>query len=171
VPDENPQQESTPVPLETIPLAIPVRPDQRLKRGVRTGLVAVAVSLASVFGVAIYLNPYGPDGTPRTMATHTQLGLPQCNMVAMIGYPCPTCGMTTSFALLVRGDVRGSLRANWAGTLTALSWAGLLIWAVASAVAGRLWFVRPGRGEALATAGVALFLILALGRWAAVLLE
>lgn len=171
MPAESHQQEPTPVPPEPIPLAVPVRPDRRLRRGVRVGLLAVAATLAGVFGVAAYLNPYGPDGAARTMATHTQLGLPPCNMVALTGYPCPTCGMSTSFALLVRGDVRGSLRANWVGTLTALTWAGLLAWCLASLVAGRLWFIRPGRGEAALTGGIALFLILALGRWAAVLLE
>ena len=57
------------------------------------------------------------------MATHTQLGMPPCNFVVMTGKPCPACGMTTSFALLVRGDVRASLRANWAGTLIAVLWA------------------------------------------------
>jgi hypothetical protein len=171
VPADRPRQEPTPVPPEPIPFAVPVRPDPRLQRGVRIGLAAVAVTLAAVFGVAAYLNPYGPDGAARTMATHTQLGLPPCNMVAMTGYPCPTCGMTTSFALLVRGDVLGSLRANWVGTVTALAWAGLLVWAVASLIVGRLWFVRPGRGELTLTVGIAAFLILALGRWAAVLLE
>ena len=124
-----------------------------------------------VFGVARYVNPYGPDGTPRTMATHTQLGLPPCNMVQLTGYPCPTCGMTTSFALLVRGDLPGSLRANWVGTLLALSWAGLLVWAVWSAAANRLLLVRPGRAELTLTVGVAVFLVLALGRWATFFLE
>ncbi|MBN9519135.1 DUF2752 domain-containing protein [bacterium] len=171
MPAESPQQEPTPVPPAPLPIAVPVRPGNRLKWGVRVGLVAVAVSLASVFGVAAYLNPYGPDGAARTMATHTQLGLPQCNMVALTGHPCPTCGMTTSFALLVRGDVRASLNANWVGTVLAVGWAGLLVWAVACLIAGRLWFIRPGRGEAAATAGVALFLVLALGRWAAILWE
>jgi hypothetical protein len=158
------------VPPDPIPLAVPVRP-ARLVWGVRLGLAAVAVTLAAVFGVAVYLNPYGPDGSARTMATHTQLGLPQCNMVTLTGYPCPTCGMTTSFALLVRGDVRASLKANWVGTVTALSWAGLLVWSLASLAAGRLWLVPPGRGEFALTVGIALFLILALGRWVAILLD
>jgi len=171
VPAEQPPQDATPVPPDSIPLAVPVRPDPRLKRGVRTGLAAVAAALAGVFGVAAYLNPYGPDGAPRTMATHTQLGLPQCNMVSLTGKPCPTCGMTTSFALLVRGDVRASLAANWVGTVTAVSWAALLLWSVASLIAGRLWFIRPGRGEVALTVGVAAFLVLALGRWAVILLE
>lgn len=159
------------MPPESIPLAVPVRPDPGLTRGVRVGLLAVAVTLAAVFGVAAYLKPYGPDGAARTMATHTQLGLPPCNMVSLTGKPCPTCGMTTSFALLVRGDVRASLAANWVGTVTALSWAALLVWSVASLVAGRMLFVRPGRGELALTVAVAGFLVLALGRWAVILWE
>ena len=33
--------------------------------------------------------------------------MPPCNFVLMTGKPCPSCGMTTSFALLVRGDIGG----------------------------------------------------------------
>jgi hypothetical protein len=77
--------------------------------------------------------------------------------------------MTTSFALLVRGDVRASLAANWVGTVTALAWAALLVWSVASLSAGRMLFVR--RGELALTLLVAAFLVLALGRWAVILLD
>ena len=58
--------------------------------------------------------------------------------------------MTTSFALLVRGDVGASLRANWVGTLLAAFWAGLLVWAVASGLAGRVLFA-PAGGELVTT--------------------
>src|SRR5262245_8044030 len=80
---------------------------------VRLVLLVIATGLATGFGIAFWLNPYEPDGTPRTMATHTQLGVPPCNFIVMTGKPCPACGMSTSFALLVRGDVAASLRANW----------------------------------------------------------
>jgi hypothetical protein len=33
------------------------------------------------------------------VGTHTQLGLPPCGMMVTTGYPCPSCGMTTAFAL------------------------------------------------------------------------
>jgi predicted Na+-dependent transporter len=78
--------------------------------------------------------------------------------------------MTTSFALLVRGDVGASLRANWVGTLLAAFWAGLLVWAVASGLTGRPLFVPRGRGELVTTVIVGAFLVLMLGRWVAVLL-
>ena len=45
--------------------------------------------------------------------------MPPCNFKTWTGKPCPSCGMTTSFALLIRGDVANSLRANWVGTLLA----------------------------------------------------
>ncbi len=169
MPDETPDMHAKPAPDE-IPVATLVR-RPGATRTVRALLFAMAVALAGVFGVAVYLNPYQADGTPKTMATHTQVGLPPCNFVTLTGgKPCPSCGMTTSFALLVRGDVGASLKANWVGTLLAASWAGLLVWSVASALTGRFWFVPPGRGELVTTIIVGVFLVLMLGRWVGVLL-
>ena len=138
---------------------------------VRVALLVIAAGLACVFGVAFWLNPYEPDGTPRTMATHTQLGMPPCNFVVMTGKPCPSCGMTTSFALLVRGDLSASLRANWAGTLVAVLWALTMVWAIASGIKGRALFIPRGKGELVLTASVGVVLVLMLARWAAVLIS
>jgi predicted Na+-dependent transporter len=104
------------------------------------------------------------------METHRKLGLPPCTFYLMSGLPCPSCGMTTSFALLAHGDVAASLRANWVGTTLAVFWAGLLVWAVASGLAGRLLLIPRGRGEVVLTATVGAFLVLMLGRWVAVLI-
>src|SRR5215468_5671689 len=109
-----------------LPTARPVgaiRGKPRTRLTVRLVLLTIAGLLATVFGIAFWLNPYGPDGTPRTMATHTQLGMPPCNFVVLTGKPCPACGMTTSFALLVRGDVTAALEANWVGVVIAVIWA------------------------------------------------
>ena len=35
--------------------------------------------------------------------THRQLGLPGCSMLMQTGWPCPTCGMTTSVSAMVHG--------------------------------------------------------------------
>ena len=155
-----------------IPMAVPVAPRRAAPTAwyVRAVLLSIGATLAVVFGVAFSLDPYNPDGSPRSMATHTKLGLPPCNFVELTGKPCPSCGMTTSFALLVRGDVRASLRANWVGTTLAAFWAVLLVWAVAGGLAGRPLFIPKGRGELVVTVVVGVFLVLMIGRWIVVLL-
>jgi hypothetical protein len=140
-------------------------------RWVRISLLGIGLTLVAVFATALWLNPYNADGSPRSMATHTTLGLPPCNFVELTGKPCPSCGMTTSFALLVRGDVGNSLNANWAGTTLAVIWASLLVWCFASAYSDRLWLIPDGRGEAVLTLFVGGFLVLMLGRWVAILLK
>jgi len=137
---------------------------------VRASLVLIATILIGVFSVAWWLNPYNPDGTPRRMATHRQLGLPPCNFVILTGKPCPSCGMTTSFALFIRGDLRASLQANWVGTLLAAGAVIALPWSLLSAWRGRLLGIPSGYGDYLLTSALALLLILMLGRWFGLLL-
>jgi hypothetical protein len=139
---------------------------------VRAVLVGTAVLLAAIFAAAAYINPYTPDGTPKSSATHTQLGLPPCNFKMISDKGCPSCGMTTSFALLIRGDVNASLRANWVGTVICVLWALTLVWAVASAVTGRLVLIpkRRGAGEVIFTAITGFIVVIMLGRWGALML-
>ena len=49
---------------------------------------------ASVLMIAVHLEP-----SSSGMGTHHQLGLSPCGFFTETGYPCPMCGMTTSFAL------------------------------------------------------------------------
>ncbi|MFW5875524.1 MAG: DUF2752 domain-containing protein [Myxococcota bacterium] len=51
------------------------------------------------------------------MGTHTQLGMPPCGFLVMFGAPCPGCGLTTSFAHMVRFELGGAFRANPFGIL------------------------------------------------------
>ena len=97
---------------EAVAISVEVDDDARLARWVRASLVLIAILLATVMTTAAWLHPYDEDGQPRSMATHTQLGLPPCNMVVLTGKPCPSCGMTTAFSLLMHGDVANSFRAN-----------------------------------------------------------
>lgn len=178
-----PEQPDTPAADTNLPIAQPIRPASkgprrdpaaeaaRLRRLTRATLIAIAVALTAVFVAAFRIHPYDGDGNPRTMSTHTQLGMPPCNFVVLTGKPCPSCGMTTSFALLVRGDVVASARANWVGSVICVLWALTLVWAVASGVWGKALFVPPGRGELVFTVIVGAVLTLMLARWTAVLIS
>ena len=132
-------------------------------------MVLMACGFAFVFGIAIWLNPYDDDGNPRSMATHTQLGLPPCNMVTLIGKPCPACGMTTSFALLMKGDVWNSMKANWVGTMLASFGLILIPWGCISAIRGKYLFIRSA--ESASTVVVIVLLVLMFVRWGIVLLQ
>jgi len=139
----------------------------RLGWWVRGGLVVVATLWVAIFAVAAWLKPYDAVGQPLRMETHRQLGLPPCNFYEWTGKPCPSCGMTTSFALLVRGDVWNSLKANAVGTLLALWGIVLIPWCVISSLLGRYLFVRSV--EVWLLGAVIVFVLLALIRWVIVL--
>lgn len=56
-----------------------------------------------------------PD--PAGHGTHTQLGFPPCGFLLITGLPCPGCGLTTSFAHMIRAQVVGATHANPFGVL------------------------------------------------------
>jgi Protein of unknown function (DUF2752) len=143
---------------EIVPTVTPV-----LTRRVRLGLVAVAAGLIALFIAAAWIDPYGPGGQPQRLGTHAQLGLPPCNFLRLTGYPCPSCGMTTSFALLVHGDVANSMRANAVGTLLALGLLATIPWSLVSAARARWLWVRAVEPWLLWL--VIVFVVLALVRW------
>lgn len=89
--------------------------------------LAVAAGALGVLLAAAWLKPSG-----RGVGSHTQLGLEPCQFEYRTGVPCPTCGMTTSYAHLVRGQVVASLYVQPMGTvlavLTAMTfWGGLYV--------------------------------------------
>jgi Protein of unknown function (DUF2752) len=135
---------------------------------VRGTLVLIAAGMALVFFIATQVQPYAADGTALKQASHQSLGLPACRFKEMTDLPCPSCGMTTSFALLVRGDVGNSLRANWVGSGLAVFCALLIPWCAVSSIRGRyLWVHRIESALALL---VGVFTVLMLSRWGVVLL-
>jgi hypothetical protein len=115
---------------------------RRLSWVIRAMVLAAALILILVFRMAIRLDPYEANGEPRRMETHRQLGLPECRFVTITGRPCPACGLTTSFSLLMHGDPVNSARANWVGTLMACLGLLSIPWLIVAAMRGRYWKVR-----------------------------
>lgn len=144
------------------------RPARRANWPVRIGLLAMAAAMALVFYLATRVRPYHDDGTPMREASHQTLGLPACRFKELTRAPCPSCGMTTSFALLVRGDIINSLRANWVGTGLAAFCLLFIPWAVLSTLRGRFMWVR--NIEMALGFLVGAFTVLMLGRWGVVML-
>jgi hypothetical protein len=145
----------------------PERPAPVLPGWVRGTLVLLAGGLMAVFAIALWLRPYDTEGRPLRMETHRQLGLAPCTFYTLTGLPCPSCGMTTSFALLAHGDLGNSLRANAVGTLLAVFCLFLVPWSLAGALRGRMPFCRSL--ERFFTRAVIVFLVLLLVRWIVVL--
>lgn len=71
----------------------------------RAANLAFAALFASPVVVARVLRP-----SAEGVGTHQQLGLPPCTFLWATGFPCPFCGMTTSWAHAARFDVIGSIR-------------------------------------------------------------
>lgn len=55
----------------------------------------VALPTSIVLGLASWLTP-----APEGVGTHQQLGMAGCTMLTFTGWPCPMCGMTTTFTHL-----------------------------------------------------------------------
>jgi hypothetical protein len=93
---------------------------------------SIALGCLSLLVVAAFLPP-SPDG----LGTHTQLGLQQCGFLQRTGLPCPSCGMTTSFAWFVRGNILASFYVQPMGMILALL-CGMTVWTGAYvAITGR----------------------------------
>ncbi len=90
----------------------PHQHSERFTRSERFGVFGLGLLLLVLLMVAFGLKP-----NPTGLGTHTQLGLPGCTMVTLLGIRCPGCGMTTSWAYVLKGDLTSALRSNVGGVL------------------------------------------------------
>lgn len=86
-----------------------------------TGLL-VALGASVPLSVAAWLTP-----ASQGVGTHKQLGLPPCRFLETSGIPCPTCGMTTAFALAADGRFLDAVIAQPMGAAMALALAAILL--------------------------------------------
>ena len=92
-------------------------------------LLCFAIGAASL---AVLLTAASIDPSLKGYGTHTQLGLQPCAFLERTGIPCAGCGMTTSFAWLVRGNIAASFYTQpfgmVLGLLTVLgAWSGFYL--------------------------------------------
>ena len=105
----------------------------RLEGSPRLGVFARLIALAIAVGAMVVLYTAASiEPSPTGVGTHLQLGMQPCGFLQRTSLPCAGCGMTTSFAYLVRGHVISSLIAQPFGmvlcVLTAAGvWAGAYI--------------------------------------------
>jgi hypothetical protein len=88
-------------------------------------------------GLALFLFAGLIEPNSRGFGSHQQLGLPECGFYQRTGYPCPTCGMTTAFAWMVRVHPLKAFVAQPAGALAALVFAGITVLAGYAALSGK----------------------------------
>lgn len=104
----------------------------------------VVLGTGALLGLAAWLSP-----SAAGHGTHQQLGLPPCQWVVSAGMPCPSCGMTTSFAHAADGNLLGALRAQPAGAVLAVGTAFAFVigvWTLATGSAiGAFWLDRMGK--------------------------
>ncbi|MBC8871874.1 MAG: DUF2752 domain-containing protein [Planctomycetes bacterium] len=124
----------------------------------RLFLIAAGSGLIALFVTAGLI---GPD--PRGFGTHQRLGLPPCTFRQLTGVRCPSCGMTTSWSHLVRGQVFRSFRANAGGAILGITAMLLAPWSFFSGLRGR-WLWRP-IGEWVAVGLVIALLAITLADW------
>lgn len=124
----------------------------------RTRLVglAVAAGATAVLAVAMWLEPHAAGH-----GTHEQLGLARCSWISLFDFPCPTCGMTTAFALAVRGELGASFSAQPAGFFLAIATGGaalvgLYVVGTGLSMGGLLARLMTGRLAWLAVTGLAM---------------
>ena len=93
----------------------------------------VGVLCSIVLYLAIILEPSNSG-----VGTHQQLGMAPCGFLVMSGYPCPMCGMTTTFALAADGRILKALINQPFGVFLFACNLFLLVSAMMD-------FVRPGK--------------------------
>ena len=98
---------------------------------------AIAVPLLALLAASAWLSP-----EPCGMETHRQLHLPACGMLARTGWPCPSCGMTTSMSAMAHGRIALAWKAHPFGVVLFIAAAMLSVFALGELATGRDWIAR-----------------------------
>lgn len=122
---------------------------------VRLGWGAAALACLGLLILAAGLEPDAGG-----LGTHRQLGMQGCQWLDERGFVCPTCGMTTAFALAADGRIVAAFATQPAGALAAFAVA-MAVWlggfAAASGYDAGRWLAPLWRWR---TALIALVIVL-----------
>jgi len=112
-------------------------PGEPARPGRRSGehWIVLGCALLSAIVIVLLVTVAHPD--PRGYGTHEQLGLPPCRAMEWLGVPCPGCGVTTSVALALDGELRASFANQPFGFLVAFALPLFVLWALAGHLLGR----------------------------------
>lgn len=158
----NPSQNSYPParqPLGRAPLG--KEAEAKLGQLGRIVLLMIALLMLAPLILAWSLKP-----DPSGMGTHQQIpGFGPCTIQTLFGFPCPACGMTTSWSLATQGQVVAALMTSASGTILAAVFAVASIWLLAVAIRGR-WLVMAPTPLQVAIAAMA-WLALVMVEWLA----
>ena len=128
------------------------------RRPGKARLIAAVVlgGCTALLWVAAWMTPAGEG-----MGSHQQLGFPPCSMLTLVGYPCPTCGMTTAFAFAMRGELRSAFNAQPAGLALALITVIAASLSLSIVVTSKVWAVNWYRVSPTRVTLAAVLLVLA----------
>jgi|GEM_PF-3242634 len=119
----------------------------------------LAVVLLGLLTFARILEP-----CPEGFGTHRQSGWPPCTFVMLLGIRCPTCGMTTSWAHFVRGQIVEAIKVNSVGAILCVTSIVHVPWLFICAATGR-WVGWKPNASTVANATVAI-VVVAIIQWA-----
>jgi hypothetical protein len=94
---------------------LPETPCRRVSWRYRLISGLVGAGCLVILLVAVSLEP-----SPAGVGTHRQLDMPACGFLERTQLPCPTCGMTTAFSHLVRGQIVSAMKVQPAGAILAI---------------------------------------------------
>jgi hypothetical protein len=145
------------IPTPAVPPAAPA--PLRASRGERITCALLAAVALAVLGIAAWLEP-----DPSGVGTHRALGLAPCGWMVGMNLPCPTCGMTTAFALAARGSFLASAYVQPMGFVLAVGTAAAALACLHTAwTGGRLAHVLGTRFTPRVLLGLGVLALLAWG--------
>lgn len=106
---------------------------RRIRIRDRISAALLCAVLSGVFAVAAVLVP-----DARGLGTHEQLGLGACPTLSLLHIPCAFCGMSTSFSLMIRGNVLSAILVQPAGALLFVIFIIVMTASVSFAIAGKM---------------------------------